>query len=78
MGRGDPQPGDSRGGVRLGVTTCISLMTNFTKCSVRREMGWKPVHLTGRSMQSWIWLISEHAGKPSGALVCGNAIRCQA
>ena len=78
MGRGDPQPGDTRGGVRLGVTTCISLMTNFSTCSARRGIGWKPARQKDRSVRSYSLRIFKHAVKPSGALVCGNAIRCQA
>ena len=78
MGRGDPQPGDSRGGVRLGVTACISLMTNFSKCSAKRGIGWKRARQKDQSVRSYSMRIFEHALKPSGALVFGNAIRCQA
>ena len=78
MGRGDPQPGDSRGRVRLDVTACISLMTNFSKCSAKRGIGWKPAQRKDQSVRSYSLRIFKHAEKPSGALVCGNAIRCQA
>ena len=77
MGRGDQEPRHSRGGVRLGVTTCISLMTNFSKCSARRGIGWKPARQKDQSVRSYSMRIFEHAEKPSGALVCGNAIRCR-